>query len=126
MPLWFMVNASVVQLQSVIFNIIDNAIKYTPEGGCIDVSLKLESVNQQPYGCLCVEDSGCGVKPEDYAKLVERFVRLPSAHQQSVGSGLGLSIVSNAIEQLDGQLEFASSERLGGLAVSVLLPLATM
>ena len=120
------VKASTVQLQSIIFNIIDNAIKYTPEGGCIDISLGVQSSNNQPYGYLCVEDSGSGVKPEDYAKLTERFVRLPSAQQQAVGSGLGLSIVSTAIEQLDGQLDFASSARLGGLAVSVMLPLATV
>ena len=120
------VKASTVQLQSIIFNIIDNAIKYTPEGGCIDISLGLQSRNNQPYGYLCVEDSGSGVKPEDYAKLTERFVRLPSAQQQAVGSGLGLSIVSTAIEQLDGQLDFAPSARLGGLAVCVMLPLATV
>ena len=117
------VNASTVQLQSIIFNIIDNAIKYTPEGGCIDISLGRQSSNNQHYGYFCVEDSGGGVKPKDYAKLTERFVRLPSAQQQAVGSGLGLSIVSTAIEQLNGQLNFAPSKRLGGLAVSVLLPL---
>ena len=119
------VQASLLQLQSIIFNVLDNAIKYTPEGGCIDISLGMKSSHHQSYGYLCVEDSGSGVKPEDYAKLIERFVRLPSAHQQAVGSGLGLAIVSTAIEQLDGQLEFASSTRLGGLAVSVMLPLAT-
>lgn len=120
------VNASTVQLQSIIFNIIDNAIKYTPEGGCIDISLGRQSSNNQHYGYFCVEDSGGGVKPKDYAKLTERFVRLPSAQQQAVGSGLGLSIVSTAIEQLNGQLDFAPSKRLGGLAVSVLLPLVPM
>ena len=120
-----LVKASVLQLQSIIFNIIDNAIKYTPEGGCIDISIGTMTSDDQHYGYLCVEDSGNGVKPDDYSKLIERFVRLPSAHQQAVGSGLGLSIVYTAVQQLDGQLQFASSTRLGGLSVSVLLPLAT-
>ena len=120
------VKASVMQLQSIIFNIIDNAIKYTPEGGRIDISLGTQTNSSQLYGCLCVEDSGSGVNPDDYSKLAERFVRLPTAHQQAVGSGLGLSIVSTAIGQLNGQLHFAPSARLGGLAVSVMLPLVTV
>ena len=118
------VKATTVQLQSIIFNILDNAIKYTPEGGCIDISLGTMTSDDQQYGYICVEDSGHGVPPEDYAKLTERFVRLASAHQQAIGSGLGLSIVHTAVQQLNGQLQFAASTRLGGLSVSVMLPLA--
>ena len=108
------------QLNSIIFNILDNAIKYTPDHGKIDVSMGRE----QGWGWLKIEDSGPGVAEAEYVKLVERFVRIPNAQQQATGSGLGLSIVQSAIQQLNGRLLFAQSATLGGLAVTVMLPLA--
>lgn len=115
------IQAAPVKLQSIIFNLIDNAIKYTPEHGCVDISI----YQHEEYGCLCIEDSGLGVQATDYPKLVERFVRLPNPnHQDVVGSGLGLSIVQTAVKQLNGKLEFAQSSRLGGLSVTIMLPLA--
>lgn len=112
--------ATVPHLNSIIFNILDNAIKYTPDQGKVDVSIGM----QQGWGWLKIEDSGAGVPEADYPKLVERFVRIPNSQQQVVGSGLGLSIVQSAIQQLNGQLLFAQSATLGGLAVTVMLPLA--
>lgn len=112
--------ASSQQLNSIIFNILDNAIKYTPDHGKIDVSMG----HEQGWGWLKIEDSGPGVPEADYVKLVERFVRIPNSQQQVIGSGLGLSIVQSAIQQLNGRLLFAQSATLGGLAVTVMLPLA--
>lgn len=114
-----LVQATQTKLQSILFNLIDNAIKYTPEHGRIDITID----QQSQYGYLCIEDSGVGVSPSDYAKLVERFVRLSNNHTDVVGSGLGLSIVHTAVHQLNGQLQFTQSAHLGGLAVSVKLPL---
>lgn len=113
------IQAAPLKLQSIIFNLLDNAIKYTPDQGCIDISI----YQHEQYGCLRIEDNGLGVQAADYPKLVERFVRLPN-HHNVVGSGLGLSIVQTAINQLNGQLHFAHSARLGGLSVTVMLPLA--
>lgn len=112
--------AGTEQLNSIIFNILDNAIKYTPDYGKIDVSIGRE----QGWGWLKIEDSGPGVAAADYAKLVERFVRIVTPGQQTSGSGLGLSIVQSAIQQLNGRLLFAQSATLGGLSVTVMLPLA--
>lgn len=112
--------AGTEQLNSIIFNILDNAIKYTPDHGKIDVSMGRE----QGWGWLKIEDSGPGVAAADYAKLVERFVRIPTPGQQISGSGLGLAIVQAAIQQLNGRLLFAQSSTLGGLSVTVMLPLA--
>jgi two-component system, OmpR family, sensor kinase len=111
--------ADPVQLQSILFNIVDNAIKYTPTGGTIAIYLNTDA--HTVY--FTVEDSGPGVAVADYAKLTERFVRLPQLHQDNiVGSGLGLAIVQNAVQQLGGTLEFGQSARLGGLMVRVSLP----
>lgn len=114
-----LIQATQTKLQSILFNLIDNAIKYTPEHGRIDITID----QQSQYGYLCIEDSGVGVSSSDYAKLIERFVRLPNNQEDVVGSGLGLSIVHTAVHQLNGQLQFAQSAHLGGLAVSVKLPL---
>ena len=112
------VAADPVQLQSILFNMIDNAIKYTPVGGEIAICLTQDA--HRVY--LSVEDSGPGVAATDYPKLTERFVRLPQTHQDIVGSGLGLAIVKNAVQHLGGALEFSRSARLGGLMVKVSLP----
>lgn len=112
------VAADPVQMQSILFNMIDNAIKYTPVGGEIAICLSQDA--HRVY--LSVEDSGPGVAITDYPKLTERFVRLPQTHQDIVGSGLGLAIVNNAVQHLGGLLEFSRSARLGGLMVKVSLP----
>jgi two-component system OmpR family sensor kinase len=111
--------ATPIKLHSIIANLMDNAIKYSPDHGSIDIHIE----QQGQYGCLSIEDSGSGVQPADYPKLIERFVRL-NHHQDVVGSGLGLSIVYSAVKQLDGELHFAQSTRLGGLSVTVMLLLA--
>jgi signal transduction histidine kinase len=70
-------------------NLVDNAIKYTPPGGRVAVS-----ISQSFSGVdLCVADSGPGIPPEDRTRVVERFVRL-EASRNSPGTGLGLSLVA--------------------------------
>jgi signal transduction histidine kinase len=123
-PSPILLKASTVQLHSIIFNILDNAIKYTPAGGHINISIEMSQDTQDALVYLSVADSGAGVAVQDYAKLTERFVRLPQATPNSVGSGLGLAIVQSAVQQLGGSLHFGQSATLQGLAVQVILPLA--
>lgn len=105
-------------LHSIIYNLIDNAIKYTPPQGTINVSFFLESHS----AIVSIEDSGPGIAPELYPHIVKRFYRV---HQHAeTGSGLGLSIVDKAIQRLGGELKFHQSKVLGGLKVSIRLPLA--
>lgn len=113
-----MVYSSRDYLYSIMFNLIDNAIKYTPPHGAVDISFS----QHDDVVRWSVEDSGAGVAPEHYEQLVKRFVRLPNMHQAQVGSGLGLSIVHTAVQHLGGELQFSSAQ-LGGLAVTVTLPL---
>ncbi len=104
-------------IHSIIFNLIDNAIKYTPPSGIINISV-FEDVEQNAY--IKIEDSGPGIETELYDKVLKRFYRV--YHHLEVGSGLGLSIVDRAIQQLGGQLTFDQSIELGGLSVLVKLP----
>ncbi|WP_353171980.1 ATP-binding protein [Acinetobacter rudis] len=102
---------------SVIYNLIDNAIKYTPNYGVINVSV----YPQNGMAVIQIEDSGPGIDPALHTQILKRFYRVH--HHQEVGSGLGLSIVDKAVERLHGSLSFSSSASLGGLQVKVSLPL---
>ncbi len=80
-------------------NLVDNAIKYTPPGGRVAVS-----ISQSFSGVdLCVADSGPGIAPHDRARVVERFVRL-EASRNSPGTGLGLSLVAAVAHFHNAQL----------------------
>ena len=104
-------------VHSIIYNLIDNAIKYTPNQGVINVSV----FEQAGFAMIQVEDSGPGISPELYEKILKRFYRIH--HHLEIGSGLGLSIVDKATERLGGKISFSKSTSLGGLQVNVQLPL---
>ena len=101
-------------------NLVENAIKYTPEGGRIDVSVSADAATGGVT--LAVEDSGPGIPEAERAHVLDRFVRLPDA--PSTGSGLGLAI-AQAVAQLHGTaLSLDASPTLGGLRVRLTLPAA--
>lgn len=104
-------------VHSIIFNLIDNAIKYTPPQGVINIAVYSDSDN---YACVQIEDSGTGIDPENYDKVLKRFYRVH--HHLEVGSGLGLSIVDKATQRLGGTLNLSRSIELGGLSILVRLP----
>lgn len=104
-------------VHSIIFNLIDNAIKYTPNQGVINVSV----FEQAGFAMIQIEDSGPGIAPELHEKILKRFYRVH--HHLEIGSGLGLSIVDKATERLGGTISFGKSASLGGLQVNVQLPL---
>jgi len=100
-------------LHSIIYNLIDNAIKYSPEHGVINVSI----LQQGKQAILQIEDSGAGIDPAQFNQIRQRFYRVHN--HAEIGSGLGLSIVDKATERLGGTLEFSKSSSLGGLCVQV-------
>lgn len=104
-------------VHSIIFNLIDNAIKYTPSQGVINISVYSDTDN---FAYVQIEDSGAGIDPEQYDKVLKRFYRVH--HHLEVGSGLGLSIVDKATQRLGGILTLSRSIELGGLSVLVKLP----
>lgn len=105
-------------VHSILFNLVDNAIKYTPEKGIINVSV----IQNNQFAFMIVEDSGAGIDPSQFENIRKRFYRIHN--HAEIGSGLGLSIVDKAIQHLHGTLEFSKSESLGGLKVIVKLPIS--
>lgn len=108
-------------LRILLRNLLDNAIKYTPAGGQVDVSLLPDEKSGQPV--LTVEDSGPGIAPDDQARVFDRFFRASEATSES-GSGLGLAIVKVIAERHGATLALSRSDRLGGLKVTVRFPAA--
>jgi len=99
-------------------NLLDNAVKYTPVEGRIDVTLALES----GATVLRVEDSGPGIPEADRERAFDRFYR--AAGVEASGSGLGLAIVQAIAQRHGATVRLEKSDRLGGLKVSVSFPAA--
>ncbi len=103
-------------LHTLLRNLLDNAVKYTPEGGQVDIALA------QPGGapCLVVEDSGPGLPEAERERVFDRFYR--SAGARATGSGLGLAIVKAIADRHRAVVRLEQSARLGGLRVEVRFP----
>lgn len=98
------------KLRLVISNLIDNAIKYTPEMGEVTVSMKYDTNNIE----LSVKDSGIGIPKDQQNRLFTKFFRSDNAlRMQTEGSGLGLFIVKNIIEKHKGKVRVESEENKG-------------
>jgi two-component system sensor histidine kinase BaeS len=106
------------RMTQVLTNILDNAMRHTPEGGRIVLAAK-EAENMIE---LSIQDSGPGLSTEDIDRIFERFYRTDSARQrEDGGSGLGLAIARSIVQAHGGQLSAESKPGLG-LKVSIRLP----
>ena len=88
------VRADSDRIEQVVINLLDNAIKFTPEGGTIT----LESASKDGTAEITVRDNGCGIAPEDREKIFDRFFTADRAHTAGKGTGLGLSICKRIME----------------------------
>lgn len=108
-------------LLSMLLNLVENAIKYSPESTVVRVAV----AHQAPDGlCLTVEDQGPGVPPALQERVFDRFFRVPG-HSQP-GSGLGLAIVRAVVVRHSGQVRLRSGRDGRGLCVEVFLPRGTV
>ncbi|GAB4189197.1 MAG: phosphate regulon sensor histidine kinase PhoR [Wenzhouxiangellaceae bacterium] len=106
-------------LESAFSNLITNAVRYTPDGGTIELRW---SLNKAGEGVLAVSDSGIGIPAKDIPRLTERFYRVAKDRSRaSGGSGLGLSIVKHALNGHDAQLKI-DSELGQGSTFSCIFP----
>lgn len=105
-------------MEGIFTNLISNAIKYTPEGGKIWVTLSEDA----EFIKAIVSDTGIGIKKEDLARIFDKFYRVKTVEtRQIVGTGLGLSIVKSIVDAHLGSISVESEEG-GGTTFTVLLP----
>ncbi|WP_420475995.1 sensor histidine kinase N-terminal domain-containing protein [Noviherbaspirillum sp. ST9] len=90
-----MVQGNPVMLRELLSNLIDNALRYTPEGGSVTVRVRANAVEEQAI--LEIEDTGPGIPPSERSHVFERFYRILGSNAE--GSGLGLSIVREIAQQ---------------------------
>jgi signal transduction histidine kinase len=102
------VSGDVVRLRRALANLVDNAIKYTQEGGTVTVGAS----NEQDFALLVVEDSGMGISPDEHEKIWERLYRGDKSRSQR-GLGLGLSFVKAIIEAHGGSVRVESEPGSG-------------
>ena len=109
-----------VKLQQVIYNLTDNAVKYTPAGGAVRVEL----AKSGKKAVVTVTDNGIGIPAKDVPHIFDRFYRVDKARSRETGgTGLGLAIVRQIVNLHGGEISFASEENVGSV-FTVELPLS--
>ncbi len=103
-------NISPAAFKRVLFNLLDNAIKFTPAGGWLKVSAELKEKEL----FITVQDTGCGIPAAELSLIFERFYRVDKARSREMGgTGLGLAICKEIIELYGGEIGVESQEEKG-------------
>lgn len=104
-----LVQGNAKALREVLSNLIDNALKYTPAGGQIEVRVgERRIIDRGAMIAIAISDTGPGIPPQDLEHLFERHYRGVQAATAIPGSGLGLAIAKELIEQMQGEIEVFS------------------
>ena len=107
------------QIEQVLINLLANAVQATKEGDPERNRILIRIHRRGDYVCICVEDSGCGIAPEDIPRIMDPFFTTKAA---GTGSGLGLAISFNIVKHHGGELR-VDSELNKGTRMEVLLPI---
>jgi signal transduction histidine kinase len=103
------VHIDIQRMEQVLYNLIENAIKYTNEG-----EISVRSFTKGEFTVIEIEDSGIGIPQEDLPKIFERFYRVDQSRTRKTGgTGLGLYVVKNIIQSLGGEIRVGSIENQG-------------
>jgi two-component system phosphate regulon sensor histidine kinase PhoR len=105
-------------VEQVLLNLLDNAVKYTPPGGRVDVYGAYEDGR-----CVVrVKDTGVGIEPKHLSRIFERFYRVDKGRSRDMGgTGLGLSIVKHLLQAMDGEVKVESQPNVGS-TFTIFLP----
>lgn len=106
----YKVMADAMRLKQVLLNLLSNAVKYNRPQGSIKISVSLCA---QHYLRICIEDSGFGIKKEDYRLVFEPFSRIAHNKSEIEGTGVGLMITKKLVEAMNGKIGFDSEEQVG-------------
>jgi len=107
-------------VSQILDNLVDNALKYTPEGGSVRVGW--DQADARTF--VRVEDTGIGIPEQDMSRIFERFYRVDKARSRELGgTGLGLSIVKHLVQAMKGSVQ-ATSQLGQGSSFTVMLPAA--
>ncbi|WP_017303987.1 PAS domain S-box protein [Spirulina subsalsa] len=104
------------RIRQVLINLLNNAVKFTPEGGrvTLEVTLPTPEQNSLPHLRFSVIDTGIGITPENLKKLFQPFIQIDSAlNRQYQGTGLGLAVTKRIVELHGGQVGVSSEEGKG-------------
>jgi signal transduction histidine kinase len=102
-----LVQAHPAALREVLSNLIDNALKYTPAGGEVDIDVELAGQDNAQLQ-ICIRDTGLGIPPQDLAKLFTRHYRGVQSTGSIAGTGLGLAIAKELVTHMHGKIEVTS------------------
>lgn len=112
------VHADMARIDQVLVNLVDNAIKFTPDGGRITLRVRAA----EGLCTVMVADNGVGIQPEDRPRVFERFFTADRAHTSGKGTGLGLSICQRILEMHGQRIRLLDTEE--GAAFAFTLPLS--
>jgi signal transduction histidine kinase/DNA-binding response OmpR family regulator/streptogramin lyase len=108
------------KLSKIVYNLLTNAIKFTPDGGRISVSTSLSNNHQLT---VAISDTGIGIAPDQQQRIFDRFYQVSaSTTRQFEGTGLGLAFVKDLVQLLDGSITVSSTPDVGS-TFTVCLPL---
>ena len=97
-------------LEKVIFNLLSNALKFTPDGG--EIELGIQSIDN--HARVFVTDTGPGIKEEDQERIFNAFAQVDDSETRGFeGTGLGLAYAKRLVESMNGQLDLQSIPDLG-------------
>ena len=100
------------RIEQVLSNLISNAIKYSPDGGDIDISVREDQ--RDKAALLSVRDHGIGIPAHQQKRVFSRFMRADNAHAHNIGgTGLGLYLCRELVERHGGRIWFESVEGQG-------------
>lgn len=112
-----MVSADINKVERIVYNLLSNAMKFTPKGGTVKLSAHCNSKN---YVTICVEDNGIGISKDHLSHIFERFYQERTSG--TIGSGIGLSVVKSFAELHNGDVSVESEEGKGS-KFTVTLPI---
>jgi len=113
------------KITQVVLNIMSNAIKFTPSGGMATIAVNVTSKENQRWCQIDISDTGIGISPEDMDKVFSKFERIEKSVSGEIGTGLGMAISKQIIEDGHGGEIWVESEKGVGTTFSFTIPLGT-